>query len=83
MVKKCKREMSKNDELSALTAMKRIIKNEEKIGELVEAAIEEQVGTDDDDDGEVDDSSIKQGGFQLKRVTTMYFYFKVTESGVL
>ena len=50
MVKKYKREMLKNDELSALTAMKRIIKNEEKIGELVEAAIEEQVGADDDDD---------------------------------
>src|SRR5271156_6730817 len=29
MVKKCKREMSKNDELSTLTAMKRIIKNEQ------------------------------------------------------
>ena len=50
MVKKYKRKMSKIDELSALTAMKRIIKNEEKIGELVEAAIEEQVGADDDDD---------------------------------
>ena len=57
MVKKCKREMSKNDELSALTAMKRIIKNEEKIGELVEAAIEEQVGADDDDDGVDDDDN--------------------------
>src|SRR5271156_5985681 len=50
MVKKCKREMSKNDDLNALTAMKRTIKNEEIIGELVEAAIEEQVEADDDDD---------------------------------
>ena len=49
MVKQCKKELAKDDDLSALTAMKRIIKNEAKIGELVEAAIEEQV---EDDDGE-------------------------------
>ena len=42
--------MAKDDDLSALTVMKRIIKNETKIGELVEAAIEEQVEDDDDDD---------------------------------
>jgi GTP-sensing pleiotropic transcriptional regulator CodY len=50
MVKQCKKELAKDDNLSALTAMKRIIKNEAKIGELVEAAIEEQVEDDDDDD---------------------------------
>ena len=50
MMKQCKKKLAKDDDLSALTAMKRIIKNEAKIGELVEAAIEEQV--EDDDDGE-------------------------------
>jgi GTP-sensing pleiotropic transcriptional regulator CodY len=54
MVKKCKKELAKDDNLSALTAMKRIIKNEVKIGELVEAAIEEQVEDDDDDDDDDD-----------------------------
>ena len=50
MVKQCKKELAKDDDLSALTAMKRIIKNEAKIRELVDAAIEEKVEDDDDDD---------------------------------
>ena len=54
MVKKCKREMAKNEELSAITVMKRIIKNDETIGELIEEAIEEQVEADDDNDEDVD-----------------------------
>ena len=49
MGKQCKKELAKDDDLSALTAMKRGIKSEAKIGELVEPAIEEQVN---DDDGE-------------------------------
>ena len=48
--------MSKNNQLSALIAMQLITKNEEKIGELVEAAIEEQVGADDDDDVDDEDN---------------------------
>ena len=55
MVKQCKKELAKDDNLSALTAMRRIIKNEAKIGELVEEAIEEQVNNDDDDDDDDDD----------------------------
>ena len=55
MVKQCKKELVKDDNLSALTAMRRIIKNEAKIGELVEEAIEEQVNNDDDDDDDDDD----------------------------
>src|ERR1700721_1238809 len=39
MVKQCKKELAKDDNLSALTAMKRILRNEAKIGELVEAVI--------------------------------------------
>ena len=54
MVKQCKKELAKDDNLSALTAMRRIIKNEAKIGELVEEAIEEQVNNDDDDDDDDD-----------------------------
>ena len=46
--------MSKNDELSSLTAMKRIIKNEQIIGELVETAIEERTEADEDEDGDDD-----------------------------
>src|ERR1700721_1192916 len=55
MVKQCKKELAKDDNLSALTAMKRIIRNEAKIGELVEAVIEEQLEDDDDDDDDDDD----------------------------
>ena len=47
--------MSKNDELSTLTAMKRIIKNEQIIGELVEAAIEERTEAGDNDDANDED----------------------------
>jgi hypothetical protein len=49
MLKKCKRELSKDDELDALTVMKRIIKQEPSIKEIVEAAIEEQMDVDDED----------------------------------
>ena len=49
MLKKCKKELSKDDELDSLTVMKRIIKQEPSIGELVEAAIEEQMEVVDDD----------------------------------
>src|SRR5271156_1064591 len=56
MVKKCKRTMSKNDELDAVTAMKRIIKNQEIIGELVEAAIEEAGDGDDDEEDDDEDT---------------------------
>src|SRR5271156_3526647 len=57
MVKKCKSTMSKSDELDAVTAMKRIIKNEQIIGELVEAAIEEAVDGDDDEEKEDDEDA--------------------------
>jgi hypothetical protein len=50
MMKKCKRQMSVNDELDALTAMKRIINKEDVIEEIVEAAIEEQIENADDED---------------------------------
>ena len=40
MLKKCKKEIAKDDDLDALTAMKRIITNEDKIVELIEEAIE-------------------------------------------
>jgi hypothetical protein len=52
MVKKCKKELSKDDDLDSLTVMKRIIKQEQSIGETVEAAIEEQLETDDDDEND-------------------------------
>jgi hypothetical protein len=52
MVKKCKKELSKDDDLDSLTVMKRIIKQEQSIGETVEAAIEEQLETDDDENDE-------------------------------
>ena len=57
MVKKCKSTMSKNDELDAVTAMIRIIKNEQIIGELVEAAIEEAVDGNDDEEEDDDDEN--------------------------
>ena len=49
MVKKCKRELAKDDDLNVLTAMKRIIQNEPKIVELVESAIEEQADNDEEE----------------------------------
>ena len=55
MVKKCKWNLAKNEELDALTIMKRIIKKQSIIGELVEAAIEEQMEVDEDDDDEGND----------------------------
>ena len=60
MVKKCKKDMSKDADLNALTAMKRIIQNEEIIFELVESTIEEQFADDDveddDDKNDTDDN---------------------------
>ena len=55
MVKKCKRDLAKNEELEPLSIMKRIIKQQSIIGELVEAAIEEQMEVDEDDDDEGND----------------------------
>ena len=54
MVKQCKKELAKDNDLSALTEKKRVIKSQAKIGKLVEAAIEEQVNDDDDDDDDDD-----------------------------